>query len=58
MAFLGLGLGLIILCVCLGKRRQESKEQPKIEKNEVYGLEDDSYDEDENRIEDINDYYA
>ena len=47
----------MILCVCLRKGRQESKEEPQIEKNEVYGLEDDYYYQDENRIEDINEYY-
>ena len=38
-------------------RNRETIEAPQIEKNDVYNLEDDYYDEHETRIEDMNEYY-
>ena len=50
-------LGTILLCVYLRRGRQRPEEEPQMEKNEVYNLEDDYYDEHETRIEDMNEYY-
>ena len=50
-------LGTILLCAYLRRGRQRPEEEPQMEKNEVYNLEDDYYDEHETRIEDMNEYY-
>ena len=52
-------LGGIVLAVALYlvKRKTNTKEEPKMEKNVYYGRDDDYYNETDNRIEDKNDYY-
>ena len=39
------------------KKKPNAKEEPKIEKNENYGIDDEYYDEHDNRVEDKNDFY-
>ena len=50
-------LGTILLCLYLRRGRKIPEEEPQVERNEVYSLEDDYYDDHETRIEDMNMYY-
>ena len=54
----------VLLIIVLGilviihlRKKKEKPEEPDMEKNEVYGEDDEYYDEHDNRIEDKNDYY-
>ena len=48
---------LVFYIVYLKNKKPNAKEEPKIEKNENYGIDDEYYDEHDNRVEDKNDYY-
>ena len=49
-------LGIFLIFIFLRKKKVK-EEEPEMEKNEVYGEEDEYYDEHDNRVEDSNDYY-
>ena len=50
-------VGCIIIGIYLYIKKKEQPEEPVMEKNEMYGEDDEYYDEHDNRVEDRNDYY-
>ena len=48
---------IVIILIVWGIRRRQTKEEPEMEKNEVYGEDDEYYDDHDTRVEDKNDYY-
>ena len=46
-----------VLGIYLKKKKPTAKEEPEMEKNENYGIDDEYYDEHNNRVQDKNDYY-